>query len=138
MLVGARPLFNGQRNYNNATIRANMEMDLRSKHLIRLTTQRVHPTAPDTTAKMVALFLNSQGWQDPDTNEYLVHPDGNPLTWAEITARSQDLADTIAGGPGGVAPAASHVYGNNAGTRRQAHADYTSDQKALRSVYSKH
>ena len=113
-------------------------MELRYKHLIRLTTLRVHPTPPDRTARMVSLFLNAQGWQDPVTNEYLIHPDGNPLTWAEITARDQALADAIAGGPGGVAPAASHVYGNNAASRRIAHGDYTSDQKALRSVYSKH
>ena len=133
-----KPLFNGQRSHHNAVIRANMEMELRYKHLIRFTTLRNPPTMPDRVAKLTTHFLNAVGWQDPNTNRYLVHENGEPLTWAEIQAQDQALADLIAGGPGAVAPNATHLYGNNVAARRQAHTDYVSDQKSIRGTYKMH
>ena len=133
-----KPLFNGQRSYNNAVIKANIEMELRYKQLIRLTTLRNPPTMPDRVAKLTTHFLNAREWQDPNTQEFLVHENGEPLTWAEIQAQDQALADQIAGGPGAVAPASTHIYGNAVGTRRQAHADYISDQKSIREADKMH
>ena len=133
-----KPLINGQRSHHNAVIKANMEMKLRYKHLIRFTTLRHPPTMPDRVAKLTTHFLNARGWQDPDTGEFLPHDNGEPLIWPEIQAQDQALADLIAGGPGAVAPNATHLYGNNVAARRQAHAAYISDQKSIRGTYKMH
>ena len=133
-------LFNGQRVSQNATILANMDMELRKKHLIKHTTRNYNVARPDEEPRLVSHFLNTVGWRVGGL--WLLNADRIPMTWDEIVESTPDVADALiagavaGGGDPGMPPEGTHFYGNNIAARRQAHLDSVADQKSLRGAYA--
>ena len=137
-----KPQFNGQQRQENPVILAEMEMELRTKHLIGYTTERIEVVAPDPAPKLIIHFLETTGYRHQ--GEWITDERRLPMTWPQILENSPDIAQEMidtaeaAGGPAGLPTAPTHFYGNTAAIRRIAHADYTSDQKSLRAPYKEH